>query len=802
MKYLSNSVVFVRDPKEVERIIPGASVNPKPKTEEKTDDYDQLVEEFKASIEKTISLDYKEKEKALLNLETQIIMPFNLDEDDEKFKVIPEEEKKKIKATIEENISLKFYAKYSKKMVDYVFDTLAPKLNELKKEIEVLRALNENFYAKCDDVEKMIYEIEKDIKANKLHKNIMISFDEDSKRLKISFKPNKESGIIEVYENVILNEIALDEVRPLSASEKNNLEKELEEEFAKLFGELFTIRCQQIETLTNQKEKMSIQQRKIKDLVDATGEYSRFARIPKETRDTKETEARKNYSTELKKKYGLGLRGGIETIIIPAKEKIENELVELLQADYNDEKYNTKYPIVRGYINELIARINQPELKGLGIKVEFDENREKLTISFENKNIKTYESQILNDKALSEKKKGKKGPEVTPTPTEKGKGKGKGESSEKGDKPVTSVSETGAKEAKPKSAIIEPKNFDGYEEYKDLYIATLEYTNDLKRAITASNATIATSSDASFVLNTANMEKVIKEEKKASEISSEILKKELVLSDIRYKVRSKYGKSILLDEKIKNIKEEKVYFGPEAYAEYVTTRNNTIISAEEQLIIKHNEIKNTSDISKKQELLKERQMLLDYIEAQNSAVSRRIVAESLGNPSLNVTQLFEKRNAEMKETRARIRAIALDKEEVERKPVIKPVDPLSSAPDEPTIKVKTTSLNMKKIQKISPELATMFEQQDAIKVVIAKNTVQIKINKQLREALSKFNAKIGLINKATHGHKYGEINPEQEEQEFNLGEGQEINPEDYYIRIRAGKDKLADYELEGKVRGL
>lgn len=818
-KYINNSKVFVQNPKEIENIISGVIPTPEPTKGTTKKTYEELLEEFKVVVEKGIIANYKEKEEALLKLETPILVHINLDEDDEKFKDIPDKKKEEIKEEIEIREETKFYAKYSKTMVDYVFNTLDPKLSKLKKEIETLRELETIDYAKCDDVEKMIYDIQKDIKANKLHRNIMVSFDKNDKNLKINFKPDKKSGTIEVYNVVILNEKALSQINPLSKSEKNNLEEELKKEFAKLYGELFTIHCQQIETLTNQKEKMLIQQRKINELLDATGEYSKFARISKETRDTTVTQARNNYLAELINKYGQGLSTGIENIIIPTKGKIEKELVVLLQADYNDEKYKEKYPIVRGYINELITKVNQPEIRGLGIKVEFDEKKEKLIISFGNEKIKNYESQIINDRALADKKKAEMGvkPEQPVVTSEKGTPVVT-TTTEKGQKPAaqaevkpentTGAAElkpehaTGATEAKPKSAIIEPIKFDGYEQYKNLYIAGLEATNDLKKAISASNAIIAASSYASFVLNTANMEKVIKAEKIASEKSSEILEQELVLSDIRYKVRSKYGKSILLDEEIKNIKEEKVNFGPEAYAEYVTARNNTIISAEEQLIIKHNEIKNTSDDTKKAELLKEKQMILDYIEAQNSAVSRRIIEESLGNPGLNITQLFEKRNAEMKETRDRIRAIALNKEVVEIKPVIKNEEPLSAAPapEEPTIKVKTTSLNMKKIQKINPDLTTMFENQDAIKVVIAKNKVQIKINQQLREALSKFNAKIGLINKVTHGHNYAEVRNDQEEQEFTLAEGQEINPDDYYIRIRADKDKLAEFELEGKVR--
>ena len=817
-KYINNSKVFVQNPKEIENIISGVIPTPEPTKGTTKKTYEELLEEFKVVVEKGIIANYKEKEEALLKLETPILVHINLDEDDEKFKDIPDKKKEEIKEEIEIREETKFYAKYSKKMVDYVFNTLDPKLSKLKKEIETLRELETIDYSKCDDVEDMIYDIQKDIKANKLHRNIMVSFDKNDKNLKINFKPDKKSGTIEVYNVVILNEKALSQINPLSKSEKSTLEKEFEAELEKLYEEYFLLRCQEVTELTSKQNEIDNQLALINKLEAAEDEYKKFAKLSHEDRKNKKDTKMLATMAKINKTYEPIVLNCIKDKIIPAKQKIEKELAILLPLKYNDPNFEKSYANVKNLINDLMKKIIPEETKK-GIKVEFDEKKEKLIISFGNDKIKNYESQIINDTALADKKKAEMGvkPEQPVVTSEKGTPVVT-TTTEKGQKPAaqaevkpentTGAAElkpehaTGATEAKPKSAIIEPIKFDGYEQYKNLYIAGLEATNDLKKAISASNAIIAASSYASFVLNTANMEKVIKAEKLASEKSSEILEQELVLSDIRYKVRSKYGKSILLDEEIKNIKEEKVDFGPEAYAEYVTARNNTIISAEEQLIIKHNEIKNTSDDTKKAELLKEKQMILDYIEAQNSAVSRRIIEESLGNPGLNITQLFEKRNAEMKETRDRIRAIALNKEVDEIKPVIKSEEPLSAAPapEEPTIKVKTTSLNMKKIQKINPDLTTMFENQDAIKVVIAKNKVQIKINQQLREALSKFNAKIGLINKVTHGHNYAEVRNDQEEQEFTLAEGQEINPDDYYIRIRADKDKLAEFELEGKVR--
>lgn len=302
-------------------------------------------------------------------------------------------------------------------------------------------------------------------------------------------------------------------------------------------------------------------------------------------------------------------------------EIILTEQIKLLNAaEYGTEKFKAEYSSLK----VLIHKYQNNEISKK-YRIEFDFNEEELVlkIKFNNPKLNDYQKQVVTDDIKSLIIADRK---VKPTPTEKSK-------------PVSDNGESTGGSETPAEEEIVPVN-----ENKDLKQKVLEYSNkinqlnDFIKNINECNAKLI-SFDTLDPKNIPNIYAVINTERMAKELDEMILTLKVELSKDRNNIRKTFNCFVNSIPEIKNLKIEKIKFNDD-YKAFVEHQDTLILEAEETIIRLAEQKKNASDTLS---IDLEIEDLLDYIEAQNSFINRRLAEASISEGIDLVSVLSERR---------------------------------------------------------------------------------------------------------------------------------------------------------------
>ena len=326
--------------------------------------------------------------------------------------------------------------------------------------------------------------------------------------------------------------------------------------------------------------------------------------------------------------------------------------------------------------------------------------------------------------------------------------------------------------------------------------------------------------------------------------SAVVTKLRLELSDKRYDYLKKYGKYILSNPELKDVKIDEIRFETE-FDEFLAKRDELIVDTELR-------IKELSE-KKPEGYEEEIKHLLDFIKAQNSLIRRFLIAESVSR-KIDVAAVLSERNERRKsilEEKLKGYTVAPEPKpginpepkpavdpgtapevepETKQNPEPKPAADPGTAPevepetkqesgfapepqgtDIPHVLVKETSLqfnprNNRKVAKKINANDRLFTNMPRVTTTLIKNGVRIELSKQLRERLAELSAKISLVNKNNRRVRTSRmVDAEAESQEKTLKKDHDVNFDDYTVEVRIpGESRstvlLGDEEVQRRRR--
>ena len=526
----------------------------------------------------------------------------------------------------------------------------------------------------------------------------------------------------------------------------------------------------------------------------------------------------KNDAEEQEQQIGLEF---IETQLIPRFNPIRTAIKELDTLEPSSPEFVTKYSDIQKMIKDFIDFVDKDENKKYGIAIAYDEADEEITLNFKgstfdfseniisviNANAKAYKATHPNFGAGSQQpsaaQPGNGAGSQQPSATQPGNGAGS-------QQPSATQPGNGASSQQPGAA--QPGNgassqqaasgnsSDTDEEIRDqqLYVDTFEVINDCIDQLNVLNNRLITY-EAGVGLTKNYVEQVIDLEKQARELDLKIVSMKTDLSISRSQYAMKYKKLLFANPTIKNLKFNEIKFAAK-YESFAKKHDTLIVEAEMKIAELDEQRKNNP--SEAVEITKQINLLLEFINSQNSLIGRCLVCE--GQNNIDIVQALEQRREFKKDLRNKLRQKGMDTGLPGDNNPNHGTD--DSKPDfDPDGDVIITSrqlqFNPKKINRIDKKGAILVDV-DVLVVSVIKNGIKIKYSRDLAKKLNDVKARLALVNKKNHHiRKTAQLGIADKdtlvETELAFKTKESINPEDYKVEIRNDDGIMYEYDLAG-----
>lgn len=113
------------------------------------------------------------------------------------------------------------------------------------------------------------------------------------------------------------------------------------------------------------------------------------------------------------------------------------------------------------------------------------------------------------------------------------------------------------------------------------------------------------------------------------------------------------------------------------------------------------------------------------------------------------------------------------------------------------ISARSLTFNPKMEKQLANKGTAVIMEGDSVTISLIKNGIKIKYSQELREKLSKLNAKISLVNKENYRSRTTRtIDEAVEEQELSFSDERELSPEDYKIEVRVPNNNQSEMVFE------
>ena len=552
----------------------------------------------------------------------------------------------------------------------------------------------------------------------------------------------------------------------------------------------------------------------------------------------------KNDTKEQEQQTGLEF---IETQLIPKFNSIRTAINELSALDPSSPEFATKYADVQKMIKDFIAFVDKDENKKYGIAVTYDEGKEEITLNFKgstfdytdcimsvlNDAAKTYKASHPNFGAGAPQPGGAGAPQPggagAPQPGGAGAPQPGGAGApQPGGAGASQPGGAGASQPGGAGA-----SQDTDEEIRDqqLYVEAFDIINGCINRLNEINNNLITY-EAGVGLTKNYIEQIIALEEEARRLDLQIVSLKTALAVSRSQYAIKYKKLLFANPTIKNLKFNEIKF-VEKYENFAKKHDSLIVEAEMQIAELDEQRKNNP--SEAVQITNQINLLLEFINSQNSMIGRCLVSECQDN-NIDIVQALEQRREFKKDLREKLRQKAMDaglhgnddKKPVsgadDDKPDVDPVDPADdkkpvpgadddkplvdpSADKKPDIDpadgVIITSrqlqFNPKKKNRISKKGAILTDV-DVLVVSVIKNGIKIKYSRDLAKKLNEVKARLALVNKKNHHiRKTAQLGIADEdtlvETELAFKTKDSIDPNDYKVEIRTDNGIMYEYDL-------
>lgn len=575
-----------------------------------------------AKIKKDLLLNFKSEDEELRKAKEDLNVLHNNESE------LDEATKKEIENEVISGVDFEIFPSNDKEVYKFLNNNV-DKLNQVLDRLAKAKYNTEEFKQASENANQYIKKLINEGKKA----NVKVSYEEYTLKIEL---PN---NLAKPFERQIISNETIKAINDAKiANDKKNTEKELDAalttlcdtiDFQAVYDEVFV-------KLDNRNLN------KIYDKIEKLFTEKRFDILTHEEKKNVlyNNQSYKDAKSCAIKKYGEDLFETITNKLVPligVKEyKIsDQEIIVGLDAMIN--KLNSLEVGTREFIeiyNKIIDSIKElkeslakdDQVKSSIESIEFDENTCTLSINYVNKNVSSYKRQIVSKENLDKFNESRK-TKLTPSG---------------GQQPESSG------ESNPL-----PEN-DELSKDKGNYIATLNYLNNITEELNNYNSRLESQSGYNFA--DTHLKETIDLETRAKKLDSEIVEKRLALSKANLDFRLKYNVFATSYPEVKSIKKTQIRFAG-ALNDFLALRDEKIVEAESEIIKLAEETAiNKDNPVKVSEIKAQIDLLLKYIEAENSFINRRLVNECRIN-QLDIVSILKERRENKKEIRERLRKI-------------------------------------------------------------------------------------------------------------------------------------------------
>lgn len=461
---------------------------------------------------------------------------------------------------------------------------------------------------------------------------------------------------------------------------------------------------------------------------------------------------------------------------------IKKGISELSKFEYGTQEFKDKYSEVQQLINKFISYVNSDECKKYGISMLYDEVTEKIAIDYNCSLLQPFGMEVLTNEALVAKNKAKGSEKPAPAPS--------GDSGAPA--PTPEPIPTGTPEPKPEPVVTEEQLQD-----QQVYIELMNVINEKIRELNGINNQLYTF-EKNIELTDEFVRNNIRYERQARNLDFEVLSLKTELSTRRAQYARKYKQLLFSNTTIRDMKFEEIKF-PVNYQAFVQEHDTLVVEAEMKIAELAEEKK--SNPSAAQEVMNKINVLLEFIDSQNSVIGRSLVAESQVS-NIDIVEMLQKRREFKKQLREQLRN-GKGQPEINPEPV-PPIEPPKD--DEPlgvTITGKSLKFNPRKKPIIDRQYCSILTGVETLKVSVIKNGLKIKYSKDLAEKLQNVKnslARLALVNKNNYRSRKNvtldiPVDGTEVETELSFKNKEEINPDDYKLEVRNDDGVIYEYDL-------
>lgn len=688
----------------------------------------ELLENIRRGYEALVEVKYKAICDKILSLATEFKYI-----DDELKTLLAELEtirnnEKSLDSDVKDEIENRMAPKYNGKIVDALGEDLYNFIFDYAEELEYkIEEVKRNEYgtSEFEYAYKSLKETIAAMTKASLKCGVKVEFDEENQKLSMDFL----SSIMKPYEAQVVSDNTLKAMRGSKEPEKPTVSpKDLEKEnqkalFTKLVGELGqkydAIIEQQLRTL------MSVSKLDVDKELVALFSDSRFYLLDSAEKNKIIDEINLENAQRNELKYGVGFIDFVNKNII--SNLYHSGIRDLENMSAESEEFESKYQAALENVKAMVKDLQNNSVAGNYVKsVSYDEVTQELVIEYaDGYYISKSEAKIISDAVMQKleaaKRKKVDEAEVHPVP------------------PVPPVQPVPP--AQPVPPVGEPSHDLGADEQKDIedYINKLEEINEIVDLINELNLKL----EAQAVMSSIRPNEVkdtIFMEAEAKDLDQKLMTLKVELSKDRLKFKQKYNKYMLSLPEVKAVSMKEVVFSGDLSA-FIAQHDEMIVEAENKIF----------EIAEQKEkgLLLERdanaviQELLDFIEAQNSLVGRRLVSEAKDS-SFDIVSLLQQRRENKKDIREKLRQV---REDSIHEPVVE--EPAAQEPE----KAEESHFNVEIYTQDLDELQRALDNEVRRQIIESRRhysdePFEARFTQETKNLITNFNTKYNLP--ATH----------------------------------------------------
>lgn len=513
------------------------------------------------------------------------------------------------------------YRIYSVKFIDLAYERLIPIMELMDvTRLDGLEYGTPSFAAEYKKIRDVISSFVNDAKYDgELHKFISkVDFDENTQVLSIEYNYGLPKFEVQVVSDEVLNKMHEEVSRSHVDTSEDQIRETLRNQLDEIYNEMDRFCIQELKELRISDDIFFLN-RKIYQLLREP-EYSILS---DEERNDILDKVNREHSLKLSSMVSSQLVWFIRNFLIPLISRFDFDGTQQLSI----EEFNRDQEQIMEHIHEIINEVRKNPNSSVFLKdICFDEESQSLKIAYENQILGTFERQIVSDEVLRQLRDAK------------------------------SSALEGASSGDTVLPVLPVEDFNPLPDEMAVavqdYINKLEEANSLVELINDINANLEAQAVMTFVGKT-DAKSTVDLEKEAKELDQRLMSLRIELSKDRLAFKRKFDKFILAFPEVKAIETKEVVFSGNLN-DFVKQHDEMIVEAENQIFVLDKERKDNP--SRLAEINDEIQVLLDFIEAQNSLVGRRLVREAKES-NLDIVSLLNQRRENKKEVRERLRQV-------------------------------------------------------------------------------------------------------------------------------------------------